>query len=271
MDDNMSTKIKAVIFDWAGTVVDYGCFAPIHALDKAFAEKEVKVTTEEVREPMGLLKRDHIIEILKMKRVQEVWQDKYNRTPNEADIDSLYQSFEKNLFEVLHQFAEPLPGVIDVVYELKQQNIKVGSTSGYTRKMMNVVARHARNNGYAPDYIVTADEVEKGRPAPNMIFENMKKLDVYPPSRVVKVGDTVSDIKAGKNAGVWSVGVIKGSSELALTEQEVNQLSEEAYEKHAALVTDRYNEAGADYVIENIAELPTVLKQIESTLEGKNV
>ena len=56
----MSRKIEAVIFDWAGTTVDYGCFAPVQAFITAFEEYGITPTFDEVREPMGMLKRDHI-------------------------------------------------------------------------------------------------------------------------------------------------------------------------------------------------------------------
>lgn len=54
-----------------------------------------------------------------------------------------------------------------------------------------------------------------------MIYKNMCDLDVASRHSVVKFGDTIADIKEGANAGVWSVGVILGSNELALTRDEV--------------------------------------------------
>ena len=62
-------KIEAVIFDWAGTTVDYGCFAPVQAFQEAFAHHGVPVTLEETRKPMGMLKRDHIRTMLRMERI----------------------------------------------------------------------------------------------------------------------------------------------------------------------------------------------------------
>ena len=60
--------IKMVVMDWAGTTVDYGCFAPVHAFAKAFEEVGITPTMQEIREPMGLLKMDHIRAMLSMKR-----------------------------------------------------------------------------------------------------------------------------------------------------------------------------------------------------------
>lgn len=71
----MSTY-KAVIFDWAGTTVDYGCFAPVQAFVEVFCHFGIEPTMEEVRKPMGMLKRDHIRTMLQMKRIFGLWKEK---------------------------------------------------------------------------------------------------------------------------------------------------------------------------------------------------
>ena len=91
-----------------------------------------------------------------------------------------------------------------------------------------------------------------GRPYPYMIFRNMEMLKVSSVSAVIKVGDTISDIKEGKNAGVFTVGVIEGSSEAGLTKDEYNSLNEQERLKLIEKVTDRYKQAGADAVITDI-------------------
>lgn len=262
----MKRKIHTVIFDWAGTVIDYGSFAPIQALLQAFEEKNIEITLEEVRKPMGMHKRDHIKEILNMDRVQAIWQDKYSQTANEKDIDTIFEFFENNLFAYLDEYTDPIPGVLDLVDELRNRGIKIGSTTGYTSEMMDIVKKHAATKGYYPDYLVAADEVKKARPYPYMIYKNLLALESFPPNQVIKVGDTVSDILEGKNAGVWSVGVIKGGSQLGLTEQEVNKLTDEQYENFAKEVTKQFKDAGADFVIDSIKELPTVIDKIEEIL-----
>ena len=265
----MQKKVQAVIFDWAGTVIDYGSFAPIYAFLHAFEEEGVEITLEEAREPMGMLKRDHIKEILKKERVSSAWLEKFNRAPDQEDINLLYHSFEKSLLGNLHKFTDPVPGLMETVDKLRERNIKIGSTTGYTRKMMDVAEEHAKHKGYTPDFLVCADEVKRGRPFPYMVFQNMIQLEVFPPAQVVKVGDTTSDIKEGKNAGVWSIGVIKGSSELGLTEEEVKKLNMQEYKKLANKVTKKFKSAGADYVIDSIVDLPPVLDEIEEMYDGQ--
>ena len=188
-------QITCVIMDWAGTAVDYGCFAPLNAFLKVFAEeKGIDITYRQAREPMGLLKIDHIKAILSMPEVAA----KY--------------------------FTTPIPHVIDTLNLLRAQGIKIGSTTGYTDKMMKIVLAGAREKGYTVDNLVTPDQVPAGRPYPYMIYKNMIDLAVPSVDEVVKVGDTITDIKEGLNAKVWTIGVISGSNEMGITEEEYNQL-----------------------------------------------
>ena len=147
----MDRKIEAVIFDWAGTTVDYGCFAPVQAFSEVFKEFGVTPTMEEVRKPMGMLKIDHIRTMLSMDRIQQCWQEKYDRPSNEEDVQKMYAVYEAKLLSVLDQYADPKPYVLEAVKELRSKGIKIGSTTGYTDKMMAIVTKCAEENGYRPD------------------------------------------------------------------------------------------------------------------------
>ncbi|MED4781598.1 phosphonoacetaldehyde hydrolase [Brevibacillus choshinensis] len=258
--------IKAVVFDWAGTMVDYGCFAPLAVFLQVFEKRGIELTAEEAREPMGMLKRDHIQALCKMERVATLWQEKYGRTPDENDVDELYADFEPMLMETLHEYATPVPGAVELANRLRTQGIKLGSTTGYTRKMMDVVTVSAKEQGYAPDVLVTPSEVPAGRPYPWMCYQNAMLLDCYPMGDMVKVGDTMSDMKEGRNAGMWTVGVLKGGSELGLSQEEVQQLPAEVLEEKLARATDRLLEAGAHYVIDEIGGLDEVLAKINERM-----
>ena len=110
----MNKNIEAVIFDWAGTTVDYGCFAPVKAFAEVFRQAGIEPTMDEVREPMGMLKRDHIKTMLEMPRIRGLWEKKYGKSPSEPDIDQLYASFEDKLLGILDEFADPKPYVLEV-------------------------------------------------------------------------------------------------------------------------------------------------------------
>ncbi|WJQ80309.1 phosphonoacetaldehyde hydrolase [Brevibacillus brevis] len=255
--------MKAIVFDWAGTMVDYGCFAPLAVFLQVFKKRGIELTAAEAREPMGMLKRDHIQALCKMERVAALWQERYGRLPNEADVDELYADFEPMLMATLHEYATPVPGAIELVGRLREQGFKIGSTTGYTREMMNVVAASAKQQGYEPDVLITPSEVPAGRPYPWMCYQNAILLDVYPMNEIVKVGDTTSDMKEGRNAGMWTVGVLKGGSELGLSLEEVTSMPQEELDKKLAIATERLMAAGAHYVIEEIGFLDEVLKKIE--------
>ena len=188
--------IQAVIFDWAGTTVDYGCFAPVQAFQEAFAHHGVPVTLEETRKPMGMLKRDHIRTMLRMERIARAWEETHGRPAGEEDVEAVYALFEPKLFSILDRFSTPKPFAVETAAALREMGLKIGSTTGYTDSMMHIVAPKAARLGYAPDFWISPDGVGgRGRPYPYMIFANMQALGLTAVGNVVKVGDTISDIR----------------------------------------------------------------------------
>lgn len=253
-------KIKAVIFDWAGTTVDYGCMAPVQAFVEVFKQYGIEPTMQEVREPMGMLKIDHIRTMLKMERISGLWKEKYGKEPGEEEAQALYKIFEEKLLSILHLYSDPKPGVVEVVNRLRRNGIRIGSTTGYNDKMMEIVVPAAKEKGYEPDVWFSPDSTgQKGRPWPYMIFRNMEALEIKKVRRVLKVGDTVSDIKEGRNAGVWSAGIVIGSSEMGVTEAEFEALSDEEKERKCREVAGRFLDAGADKVFYTIEDLEAFL------------
>lgn len=261
-------KIKGVIFDWAGTMVDYGCFAPLLVFVNVFKNRGIDITAEEARGPMGMLKRDHIRALLQLERINELWKERYGGAPTEADVDSLYEDFEPMLFKDLALYTDPIPGALDVVAKLRAQGLKIGSTTGYTREMMEIVSKEAKLKGYEPDALVTPSEAAAGRPYPWMCYRNAELLGIYPMAVMVKVGDTISDILEGVNAGMWSVGVVKGGSELGLSEAEAEALPKDELQHKMDKVAERFKAAGAHFVIEQIGDLPHVIEMINAMEKG---
>lgn len=257
-------RIEAIIFDWAGTTVDFGSFAPVQAFIDGFKKFGITPTLEEVRKPMGILKWNHIEAMMNMPRIAAEWERINGRISNKEDVDAVYEESEKALLSLLHNFTEPKPFVLDTIEELRSMNIKIGSTTGYTDEMMEIVVPRAKDNGYAPDFYCTPNSVNNmGRPYPYMIFKNMEALKLSDVRNVMKVGDTVADIKEGKNAGIISVGVIEGSSIMGLSKAEFDALSEEEKKLESQRVRRVYNEAGADFVIDNLLELVSLVKSME--------
>jgi len=261
-------KIEGIIFDWAGTAVDFGCFAPVNVFIDIFKNVGIEVTMEEARAPMGMLKIDHIRAMLSMPRISALWEEEFGRTFNEQDVEKLYAEFEPALLSSLKEYTDPIPGVVKTVETLRNQGLKIGSTTGYTQSMMDVVVPHARNKGYSPDFYITPDGTNSfGRPYPYMIYRNMEELKLSASWKVVKVGDTISDIKEGVNAGVWSVGVIMGSSEMGLSFDEFNALTNEEKASIISKTEKSFIQNGANFTIQSISELPHLVEKINSLME----
>lgn len=258
--------LRAIIFDWAGTTVDYGSFAPVVALTRVFAQREINVTVQQARLPMGLHKRDHIRAITQLAPVAEQWQAVYGRPCSEADVEVLYQELTPVQEQTITAYADLIPGVLETVRTCHDRGIKVGSTTGYNRRMMAALLPLAAQQGYQPDALVCPDEVSAGRPAPWMAFQNAMRLEVYPMSACVKVGDTIPDIEEGLNAGMWTIGLAQSSNELGLPADEVAQLAPAALNVRLEPIYRRLHQAGAHYVVDTIADVPPLLDEITARL-----
>jgi phosphonoacetaldehyde hydrolase len=260
--------VKAVILDWAGTAVDYGSFAPTAVFLRLFESQGVHITAEDARSGMGLMKKDHLRTILARPAVAEAWQLENGTPASEADIDTLFNNFVPLQLAILTEYAEPIPGLLDAIAELRDRQIKIGSTTGYIRSMMEILAPEAAKRGYAPDCIVCPDEVPAGRPFPWMCYQNAMQLGVFPMAAMVKVGDTLVDIEEGLNAGMWTVGLSLTGNLLGLSEAEVQAFAPEEREAENQIAAARLSQAGAHYVIDGIWDLPDILEDIEFRLAG---
>ena len=267
----LNKKVKMVVFDWAGTTVDYGSSAPMVVFELVFKEAGINLTRNEINGPMGMEKKAHIRTLLNLETATKQWKEKYNRNWTEDDVNDFYIKFEDKLRNVVSEYSKPIKGVCETVNTLKNRNIIIASTTGYTSEMMTHVTPSAAKLGYEPDCVVTPDVTGIGRPTPFMLYECMKRFNVYPSETVVKVGDTVTDIYEGKNAGAWSVGILTGSNILGYTEDEYNTADKTEIENRKEKAKEKYIAAGADFVIDNITELPTVIDKINKTLSGEEM
>lgn len=263
---NTTTRITGVILDWAGTTIDYGCYAPLDAFISAFMERDVEITVAEARAPMGLPKKDHIRAILAMDGPRAKWKKAHGADPGGKDVEDLYARFEPMLMSTIERYTELVPGAADTVASLRASGIKIGSTTGYTAEMMKPVLREAARRGYTPDAVVTPDDCPAGRPYPWMLMRNMIELKIPEARTVLKIGDTLSDIAEGLAAGVWSAGVIEGSSELGLTKQEFDALAESEKRYARRKVRERFFDAGAHLVIDRISDATDAIRDVNEAL-----
>jgi phosphonoacetaldehyde hydrolase len=260
-------RLKAVILDWAGTTVDHGSLAPARTLQELFSRVRITLTESEIRRDMGLPKKDHIWGILSMPRIRDAWQALRGRIPSEADVDEMYREFIPLQFSCLAEYSTLIPGVVDAVQSFRQRALKIGSTTGYTRAMLDLLLEKSAKDGYRPDCSLCPEDVGAGRPHPFMIYESAVRLHIYPLAAMAKIGDTPADIHEGLNAGVWSIGVAGTGNMVGLSREDFQALS--PAEKQSRLVAARaeLQDAGAHYVIDTLLEASAVLDDIDLRLK----
>ncbi len=263
---NYKGKLKGVIFDWAGTTVDFGCFAPTGVFIEVFRQKGIDITMSEARGPMGMHKRDHIRVISKYPRVAEEWKKEYLRECTEDDVEQMFNNFIPLQLAIIEKHSEIVPELLHALEIIRSMDMKIGSTTGYNTEMMEILTSAAAKQGYIADSVVCASDVPAGRPAPWMALKNAENLGIFPMQAFVKIGDTIADIEEGINAGMWSVGVVNSSNEMGLTLNEINQMDKIELEKRSAKVRQDYFDAGADYVIDSLAELKELIEKINRRL-----
>ena len=263
---NAKPQIRAAIFDWAGTMVDYGCRAPAKVFQEIFRREGVCVTPAQAREPMGMAKRAHIAAITRMPDVASHWQEKFGSPAGDEDVDRMYEKFLPLQKEVLADHCDMIPGAVETYQWCVANGIGVGSSTGYTRELMEVVVPIAAAAGYKPETVLCAEDASEGRPAPWLIFECMERLNVYPASHVVKVDDTTVGIEAGIHAGTWTIGVTKTGNLVGLSEAEFDALSEDERTDLLGIAESKMKQAGAHFTIEGVHEMPATIAKINSLL-----
>jgi phosphonoacetaldehyde hydrolase len=259
-------RVRAVVFDWAGTTVDHGSLAPMGVFVKAFARFGVEITIEEARGPMGMAKRPHIAALMRLPRIAAAWCDKHRRQPTEADIDAVYEVFVPMNVEVAGLYADVIPGTAKVVAELRRRGLKIGSSTGYTRDIMAKVIPIAAAQGYSPDCIICTGDTPDGRPTPFMLYKAFLELAVWPAWACVKVDDTEVGIAEGLSGGCWTVGVAVTGNVFGLSLADTAALSSQAFAERRAAAVSRLEGAGAHYVIDSVAEILPVIKAIDERL-----
>ena len=259
-------KVRAVLLDWAGTTMDFGCMAPAVVFVKVFERAGVPITMDEARAPMGAHKRVHIQQVTELDAVRARWQARHGRPPGEADVDRMFADFVPLQLECLSEYSTLIPGTLEVVAALRAREVKLGSTTGYLREMMAINLADAKAQGYEPDATVCASDVPAGRPYPYMCLQNMLDLRVWPVEACVKVDDTLPGIEEGLNAGMWTVGLAVSGNEVGLPLAAWQALPPAEQQARRERAHARLRMGGAHWVVDTIADLPPCLDDIEARL-----
>jgi phosphonoacetaldehyde hydrolase len=266
MNAQPANPLKAVIFDWAGTMVDFGSIAPMGAFVKLFERHGIEITVAEARIPMGLPKWNHIHALAALPRIAAQWQRIHGRPFDDTHIDALYEEFTPMNAESVKDCAALVPGALDVVRAFRARDLKIGSTTGYNRPIMNVLAPLAAKQGYVPDNLVCAGDLAAGRPTPLMMYRCFADLGVWPAEAVVKVDDTAPGIAEGLVAGCWTIGVTISGNAAGLTLADWQALDAAARTAVRDRASAELRSAGAHELVDTVADLLPALDRIWSRI-----
>ena len=261
-------KVKAVILDWSGTTADAYVLAPAVVFVDVFKKHGVEISMAEARGPMGLRKDLHIKSLTEVPEIRERWNGVHGKYPGQEEVDAMFADFVPMQLECLRQYTTLLPGVAETTQQLQAQGIKIGSTTGFLRAMVDILEEDAKKQGYTPDASVAGDEVAHGaRPKPFMVYRNLDLLDVHPIQSVVKVDDTISGVGEALEAGCWGVGISRYSNYMDVDSFEHEKsLSEQEIQRRLAFTRETLRKAGAHYVIDELSELPEIIDDVNARL-----
>ena len=220
------------------------------------------------REPMGLRKDLHILELTKLPKIRERWNKAHGRYPDQGDVDRMFADFVPMQLDCLRKYTTLLPHVADVTQKFQKEGIKIGSSTGFVRSMVDILEEDAKKQGYTPDASGAGDEVVNGaRPKPFMVYRNLDLMNVHPIQSVVKVDDTVSGVGEALEAGCWGVGIARYSNYMDMdTLEEAQSLSKDEIQRRLVKTRDILQKSGAHYVINTFDELPGVVEEINLRL-----
>jgi phosphonoacetaldehyde hydrolase len=257
---SLKTRFDLVIFDWAGTMVDFGCEAPVKALIEAFRAEGVTIDEAAARRDMGKAKIDHVKSLLAYPAIAAEWRKVHGHGADASDVDVLMARLGPLMREHAARASTLIPGARQTFERLRSLGLRVASSTGYTREMMEPVLKRAAEQGYVPEHLVCSGETPAGRPSPLMIYKACAELGVWPLSRVVKVDDAEAGIAEGKAAGAFTVGVTSGN-QVGLSYEAFHALP--APERNSRVQAARQSllAAGADVVIESVADLIPALSR----------
>jgi phosphonoacetaldehyde hydrolase len=257
------SEIAAVVFDWAGTMIDFGCVAPIRALQAAFAEEGLPITEPQARKDMGRAKLDHVAAILADPDVSRAWSSRFGAAPGPAEIRLIYSRLEPLMRTEAAAHSQLIAGAADLAAWLTAEGVKIGSSTGYTREMMAGILPRAAAQGYAPEVVVCAGETREGRPSPLPMWRALTELGAYPAWRCVKIDDACVGIEEGRAAGAWTIGVSVSGNGVGLSLESWNALGDTEKDRLRAASETALWDAEADYVISTIAEARDVITEID--------
>lgn len=253
---------EAVIFDWAGTTIDYGGTAVYTALQQTFADCGLHLTMPELRAAFTGDATQTLQQLCRQPAIAAVL------TKQHSNWELLAHQYRARLLPLLPAASVLKPGIKALCAFLSANDIPYGATTTYDAAMLAIVQPLAAAAGFCPQVNIThASAAGAHRPAPTMNRLAMQALKVHNPAHAIIVGDTIADVVAAQNAGANAIGVLEGATVLGYAQPDWEALDQDAQRhlKHAAKT--RYTNAGAEVIIDSASDLLTMIRQ-ECDLEA---
>jgi phosphonatase-like hydrolase len=195
--------LQLIVFDMAGTTVHDS--DNVHqSLITAFAHFGYQIDREDANSVMGIPKPVAIRVLLTQK---------FQLEPSQEDIDAIFREFEDTMLYHYRNSPDvrPTPFAERTIRTLRKIGAKVALNTGFSSNITKTIIERLDWQDMV-DAWTSADEVERGRPYPDMIQLLMAEFGITDPANVAKVGDTPSDLQEGTNAGCgWVIGITSGS------------------------------------------------------------
>ncbi|MBD8476320.1 phosphonoacetaldehyde hydrolase [Pseudomonas sp. CFBP 8770] len=259
-------RLQAAILDWAGTVVDFGSFAPTRIFVEAFATFDIELSLDEARGPMGMGKWDHIRSLCDQPQIAARFEQRFARQPSDADVTAIYERFMPLQIANVGKHSALIPGALSAIEHMRQAGLKIGTTSGYPRQVMDHVVALAAVAGYQPDHVVAADDLPTGRPGPAQALANVIALGIGDVAACVKVDDTLPGILEGRSAGMWTVGLRFSGNFLGLDHLAFQALTPSELDRQRLRIDALFAPVRPDYLADTIADLPALIDQINARM-----
>jgi phosphonoacetaldehyde hydrolase len=261
-------KVKGIVLDWSGTTADAYVLAPAVVFVQVFKKHGVEISMAEARGPMGLRKDLHIEKLTEVPEIRERWKGVHGAYPDQGSVDAMFADFVPMQLDCLRDYTTLLPHVAEVIQQFQKDGIKIGSSTGFIRSMVDVLEADAKKQGYVPDASVAGDEVVHGaRPKPFMVYRNLDLMDVSPIQSVVKVDDTVSGVGEALEAGCWGVGIARYSNYMDIDSMaHYESLSEAEIARRLNVTREILRQSGAHYVIDTFDQMPAVIADVNARL-----
>ena len=251
--------IRCCIFDLGGTLVDKYSLLPFISLSNSFRKYNIEVPDYVLAKDMGKKKLDHIQSICNDSFIKE----NYNSI-NPLDI---YKEFNKIQYETMTKHMDIIPETKKCIHYLDDKSIRTGITTGFNKEQMDIAVKLLQDNDIVIENAVSSSCISNmSRPYPHMINKNMEQLRISHPKHVLKIDDTEVGIQEGINAGCYTVGVARWSINMEVfTYAEKYLLSTSNKDAQGRLEykldqsRKKLKDAGADFVIDTLDELPSII------------